>query len=63
MSYTFLGAYIDLFTKGEFKLQDQSFIILIIWNVMLLICTIFVLRFNMIPGKIKSIFNAKRINS
>lgn len=60
MEFTFLGAYIDLFTKVDFSLNSSSFKILMIWILGLLVISSLALKFNK-NSKVKSEFFKQHI--
>lgn len=46
VDYTFMGAYTDFFTQEKFQLASQSIKTLVIWNIGLLVLTVFALKKN-----------------
>ncbi|MGQ7660817.1 ABC transporter permease [Streptococcus suis] len=44
VDYTFMAAYTDFFTKESFQLSEQSFKVLVLWNVALFVLTVIALK-------------------
>lgn len=57
VSYSFMGAYTNFFTKSGFSLSDNSIKVLLLWNIVLGIITTIAIKKSMVLGK-----NNKKMN-